>query len=197
MVILDKFETQILINDVPAEEYTDDQATSAAAANEVVRYIEAQSDETFAIVFKILPVYFFRNCDFLEWAISIDGNPVSRPIVLRRGRSPGLESRHIRRDVRYFDKSANDWKKYAFQFSSLETRDMAPGEDEQDLKARYAGLGEVQITVSRFGDCREIPYGSGKASVPNDIGAVPEKATKGQAVSHSVKYAANIFMRTI
>ncbi|KAL9617164.1 MAG: hypothetical protein Q9160_008018 [Pyrenula sp. 1 TL-2023] len=196
MVILDKFEAQILIDDIPVEEYTDDQSTSAAATNEVVRYIEAESDVTFAVSFKILPNFIF-DCDFVSWRITIDGKPVIEPIDFRSKYDPTLGLREVRRHAECMEKNTGDWKKYAFQFSSLETREMAPRDHEQDLKAKYAGLGAVQLSVRRFGNCRKEPRVVNYSSKLKTIGAVPEKAMKGQAVSHSVKYAARTLIRTI
>lgn len=86
------------------------------------------------------------------------------------------------------EKDQSKMTAYVFQFADLESREADSQDQKSDLKALYGSLGTIKLELFRCRNPRKVAPRNQGHSLIEGIGAVPEKALKGEAVSHSVKY---------
>ena len=188
MAILDKFEVCITVGGQPLQEYPepDHRATTAeGSSNKVSNYIEAKPGTVFGISTRLLPGYNFR-CQGLTRDVMIDGRKGQLSLIERseynsRSGGDGFDDRI------WIFQGNKAWESHEFQFADLKTRESAPEDNDNDLKAIYGGLGTITVTFYRLKKCRSSEASSYSMAWEDVSVPVPEKAVKGEAVSLCAK----------
>lgn len=157
------------------------------------RYIEAQSGQNFEICLRLAQGTNFQG-DSLECRIFVDGTWVRTPLLLKRDtRFAALV------EVTEGVKAQQDLLLRKFRFAGLQTglfqrsltfdsfTDHHTATDAKSSKgdaAKVKDLGSIMVKVTK-GWVKKIISGDGRDIDIKGPGALSEKATKGQAISHS------------
>ncbi|KAI8934332.1 hypothetical protein NX059_009068 [Plenodomus lindquistii] len=163
-------------------EYDDEEQ----APNTITKYIESSSGAEFAMRCKLSPPWPDHS---LKLVFLVDGK------VMRTGHMfskdfKGASCKNTASSKQYCE---NDiWYIQKFCFSELKIDDSGAAADTDLMVNSLKGVGEITIRVFRIGNLREVVVSSTPQSntpqsrKPADVefGNVPEKALKGQAISH-------------
>ncbi|KAI5359904.1 hypothetical protein Slin14017_G094650 [Septoria linicola] len=159
----------------PLKEYEDRGRTDGAAS--IVPYIEAETNKTFSIKATI-PKGFSMAGEGLHLRCVIDGEVLA---------SSMMEWADCRKwdDHRVFRGCQTEQAQLRmFKFAGIDTIcDVRQTEEEVRLVER---LGTIRLVVCCIKDIKLSARSSSSRVGPKDIGAISEKALKGEALSHSV-----------
>lgn len=124
MAILDKFEAQVFVDGVLAQEY-DNEDTVSDNPNEVIKYIEAISGGYFEVRFYAENNYQFTTEEAICFDVHVDGESFAGKIFDReyfRTQAAPHIGRRCKARVRGQKREDSDGLKlYQFQFADLET----------------------------------------------------------------------------
>ncbi|KAK2763970.1 hypothetical protein FQN54_009589 [Arachnomyces sp. PD_36] len=188
MARIKHFDVHVCVEGEPLPEYEpdeDERENMQFPDKTTIKYIESVSDVEFSFKFLIGPRYKMK-CDYLSWAMSVDGTLVGAEVVdkesLPRGRvHPTKKHRHgvISR------KGGQDFiENFKFSDTSLE---QLPDLEDQLSRDRIKKVGTLTVELWK----RKLYYKS-RDTAEHSNGFRPfqklsEKATKGQAISHTVE----------
>ena len=193
MAIIDKVEVTIQVDGRNLQEYDDesdgnDESDTVNETPQVSKYIESTSGANFHIRMKIHPGFKWGiSQEFIKFDTLIDGCIRDTPSLSFSDYSYSLGAERFRDGIRSQERPGS-WVKHPYQFSdvTIEEQNSESHLNEQDLKKKYGKVGTINVTAKRYGNERQIE--PGKDTIEQGIGAIPEKALKGKAVSHSARY---------
>jgi len=187
MAILSKFEAQVFVDSIRAEEFEDDE--HEPKPSEISRYIEAVSGATFEVKVLFEPSYQFTKEDALTANVHIDGEYAAGR-VLERSTFPTRCALGVKPYLRLDGRDSKDGASvtlYKFQFSDLETRDLEKTDDTSKFRDKYGDLGTIRAQVWRVSTYGDIEM---QARPTKEMSAIPEKALKGRPLDVATRYLA-------
>ncbi|KXT00142.1 hypothetical protein AC578_3286 [Pseudocercospora eumusae] len=169
----------VLVNGAALQEYADSEVEDDART--VTRYVEATSGQTFAISCETPSNFEFAgNC--ISYNIHMDGKRVDSHLVLAKNVHPN-GSLGVRKGIT-LDKDT--MRKFCFaklRTSEGEMHNAPPAASIQNLGSITVEVHHRRMTGRKLK--RSWAHPEGRAT---SLDVVPEKALKGQAVSHSVGF---------
>ncbi|KIW66853.1 hypothetical protein PV04_06145 [Phialophora macrospora] len=181
MTILGKFEVQVFIDGIRAEEFDDDEEEQCGLprVNEVTKYIEAVSGAYFEFRFFAEANYEFSNENAISFTLFVDGKRIIGKYVQEEGfRTARIMGTRVegrcegRRSM-----ESTGLKLYKFQFADLTTRDLELNDDVSTFKKMYGDLGTLKVEVWRIKLLDSLGADNYSGKEPE---SVPEKALKGR-----------------
>ncbi|KAF2117495.1 hypothetical protein BDV96DRAFT_685221 [Lophiotrema nucula] len=192
-IFLDKLpgvKVEIIVNGQSLTEYDCDE--EIAEADTVTKYVESQSGAEFAIKFTVTDP---KPESFLTVEYFIDGKSTTGNLVWQERYQHKSTHHSTHRGIRTRQGSKVYEQRYCF--SELKTDDSAIGNAGEELKSALAKTGIISVTVRRVKNVREVPREGPvvqgifmNATTPE---TVPEKALKGRALSHQLRYEEQVF----
>ncbi|KAK3112409.1 hypothetical protein LTR53_011356 [Teratosphaeriaceae sp. CCFEE 6253] len=179
--ILPGIDVTIRINGQPLSEHEDPDEEQEDRT--VTRYVQAVSGQIFDICISARKD--FRSAgDALSFHIHTDGSPkaVDVPLVL----NTACRTRNYTRISRGCLQGANMVKRY--RFAAFETSTQGLG---SITPASVKGLGSIIIKIAQIRMTQANTATDGCGSI-SKIGSVPEKALKGQTITHSVGFTSAV-----
>ncbi|KAH6875378.1 hypothetical protein BKA58DRAFT_119998 [Alternaria rosae] len=175
-------EVTICVDGQPLPEYEDDDEDPAPKTT--TKYIEARSDRHFSIVTRFKPP-FPTEYHVRTW-LSIDGIGMDRRLWLREGLfERPFEKAGIRRQ------EGEEWVKQKFSFAKLniveEARESIP--NVAAMKQSLSTTGCITMSFQLVKGFQEVQLESPKHYTPAHLATlkeIPEKALKGDALSHQI-----------
>ncbi|KAF8860115.1 hypothetical protein BDZ45DRAFT_649240 [Acephala macrosclerotiorum] len=209
MAILDKvpgLEVTFCVDGMPLEEYDDDEELTLGkpgaigeyqVARTVSKYVEALSDKEFSINVKMDSSFSF-DCPSIATPINVDGKLATAPVLIKANYATSLHGNRIvtpivrKVDGVYVAAPGNDKQQFLkkFKFSPIDTTtDDSKLKDVKKDSEVVGKVGEIQVKVYRAAQPIELKSNALAEDVATSLGAkVHEKALKGEAKSHSVKF---------
>ncbi|KAJ9609585.1 hypothetical protein H2200_005912 [Cladophialophora chaetospira] len=190
MAILDKFEAQVFVDGIRAEEFDDDDENAGVlpVVKEITKYVEAVSGANFEFKFFAETSYNFTGEDAISFDVYVDGERITGKF-LRESDFSKAKSRGLRAETNSsgkYSKEATGMKLYKFEFADLETRDMERTDDINTFKTKYGDLGTFRIEIWRIKLLQK--YETNNTTI-KDVGTVPEKALKGRPLDVATRLA--------
>ncbi|MCJ1352080.1 MAG: hypothetical protein MMC33_002064 [Icmadophila ericetorum] len=198
MGILKDVEVFVKVNGQKLKEYID-QDDAEDSTTHSVKYVEAKDAAVFEVSFASLVPFDLayhgpQSCQGLRFSLTVDGQKIHSLVLngtLLTGKISGVEQ-----------KERGGWILKPFTFAQIETSEIETrpmylhailtqpeqaeeriGTQAQELKDRVSKIGKIEIGVIRV---RNVTIAQSTWEGPNvkSLKPVPEKALKGQALSH-------------
>lgn len=197
-------EVKVLVNGTAAQEYNDDDEENNEP-NIVTRFIEALSGLEFEVQYELKPSFRFPS-QHLGFNVSIDGKALASQVISKECSKGGSSGR--KGTIEGISRSDGvTWSLEKFRFSDLKISlcpcmsynhsELSRSGDDQtqnpnsDLKVDAAKIGTITLKVHRMSKgVYHKPGTKGSAGWDDltELGTLPEKALKGQALSHCTRY---------
>ena len=202
MAILSEVEVTISANGNELQEYDED-AGEQNTSNTVTNYIEALTGADFRIDYHVKPTFQHTSSSILI-SIRIDGQWMDGHVLAKNKELINLSRRAYSNSFMGARRAQDgEWNFQRFSFAEIETSRLSSfmqfgllltyrGEDavnttDQNLKELISKLGVIRIEVHRS----ETKGNHATSNGPENFAAMepfPEKALKGQALSHRARY---------